>query len=114
MSVLHGRERFLYSVRPGLDRFNAAWFTLAGLAFLVLGLVAGSWLAVVCLVPFAVAALSWKRASWTTHHPEVRRRVLEHSDSRITRHPRRYAVIAAVAFGAVGAVQLYRYTLGSR
>jgi len=114
MSVLHGRERFLYSVRPGLDRFNAVWFAVLGTALLVLGVMTGSWVALFSLLCFAVAALSWKRASWTKRHPEVRRRVVERSDSRLTKHPRRYAVLAAVAFGGVGAVQLYRYTLGPR
>ena len=114
MSVLHGRERWLYSARPGLDRFNAVWFGVLGVLLAVVGITLPTFLGLVSLPAFGVAAFSWQRARWTLAHPEVRRDVTQRFDAKRTRHPVRFAVLAAVAFALVGADELYRYTLGSR
>lgn len=114
MGSLHGRERWMYSVRPSYDRFNAVWSGLLGAVLVFLGAIR-VWPAIFLgLLLIALGVWSWRRASWTLAHPEVRERVTKRNDLRLTRHPRRYAVLAGLAFALVGVMELYKYTLGSR
>ena len=81
---MRGRERLLYSPKPALDRFNAGWFAAAGVCLLALGVAIGSWIAAVSVLCFAVAGLSWKRASWTVRRERVLRRRRRRSAGRAT------------------------------
>lgn len=112
MPVLQGRERLLYARRPGWSMVAAGYFAVVGVALLVLGLARAPAVAPVALVPLAFSGWMFYRARWTRGHPEVRQRVMQRSDERLTAHPRRYMVFSVVVLGGLAAMELWRFTVG--
>jgi hypothetical protein len=112
MALLKGRERFLYSPRPGWSMVIAGYFVVVGLALLVIGLLKSPVVAAFALLPFAFAAWSFYRAKWTRAHPEVQERVQRKSDERLTAHPVKYMLISVLVLGGAGAYELWRLTMG--
>lgn len=114
MAMLKGREWFLYSRRPGWDMVGAGYFVVVGLVVVVIGLYKAPPVAAIAIAPFALAGWCYSRARWTRAHPQVQERVMRQTDRRLTAHPVRYLLISVLLLGAVGAYELWRFTLGPR
>jgi hypothetical protein len=114
MSVLHGRERLMYTPRPGWALVSSGYAAVLGLVLLGVGLAEEPVVAAFGLLPLGLAVWFFYQARWTRAHPEVQERVLRAADQRLTSHPARYAALSGFLAGGLGAYELWRYTLGDR